>query len=132
MTAHPLSGAKVLTDTTVKEVVAFARRGATDRNIVIGPTVWQPSDGRSARRWYFAIATCGATGIRLDQVCVADKEHGEASKAAVIADLTIVRPPLVVHLVDDELYMARLCETLWPGERISEIRAAVEAERDRS
>jgi hypothetical protein len=34
----------------------------------------------------------------------------------------------VVHSVDDEVDMARLCEELWPGERISETRREVEAE----
>jgi len=35
----------------------------------------------------------------------------------------------VIHDCDDELQMARLCEILWPCERITDLRKAVERER---
>jgi hypothetical protein len=38
------------------------------------------------------------------------------------------KPPLVIIDIDDELKMARLCEALWPGERVTRLRKGVEAE----
>jgi hypothetical protein len=37
-------------------------------------------------------------------------------------------PPRIIHDTEDELTAARLCETLWPGEHITALRKAVEAE----
>ena len=37
--------------------------------------------------------------------------------------------PILIHDTDDELYMAKFCEMLWPGDRITQVRKAVEAER---
>ena len=37
--------------------------------------------------------------------------------------------PLVLHAVDDELYVARLCERLWSCAKATRLRKAVEAER---
>jgi hypothetical protein len=39
------------------------------------------------------------------------------------------RRPLVIHSMDDELQMAKWCEMLWPGERITKLRKGIEAER---
>jgi hypothetical protein len=48
-------------------------------------------------------------------------------RASVMLAL-VQRRPLVIHDMDDEIAMVRLCEMLWPGKRISKLRAAVEAE----
>jgi hypothetical protein len=39
------------------------------------------------------------------------------------------RKPRVIFDLGDELEMAQMCETLWPGQRITKLRKAVEAER---
>jgi hypothetical protein len=47
---------------------------------------------------------------------------------AIVTKL-IRRPPLVIVEANDELEMARWCESLWPSEKTSRLRRAVEAEK---
>ena len=96
---------------------------------MVGPLCWQPSDGTDARRWYFLIATSEARrGFRVDQVTVG-AETREADRQRIVVEF-MRRRPLVLHIFDDELDMARWCEAMWPGERITRIRKDIERERD--
>jgi hypothetical protein len=117
-------------EATVKEVVDYVLRDANDINVVVGPLLWQPSDGVASKRWYFTIATSEeSTGFRCDQVMVAgdDPEQRERMRLAVFADLVRHRP-LIIHDMGDEVAMARMCELLWPGPRIAALRREVEDE----
>jgi hypothetical protein len=44
-------------------------------------------------------------------------KHGAGRSSAIW-----VRKRVVVHIMPDELEMARLCEALWPGARTSRLR----------
>ena len=96
---------------------------------MIGPVCWASRQGRQ-KEWYFTIASCGKDKqFRNDMIVTgASQSLGEEIRAGVTMAFLACRP-LVVHDTDDELYMAKVCETLWPGERISRIRAEIEAER---
>jgi hypothetical protein len=72
---------------------------------------------------YFIVAA-SEQGFRCDQITVAD----DKDRTAFVADLGKVKG-VVVHDLDCELRMAKLCEVLWPGPRISALRKAVEAEQ---
>lgn len=113
----------------IKQLVSHVRRNAGDINVVLGPMCWLPGqDG--GKEWYFTIASCDkGKQFRLDKIVTGgDRDEGEEMRACV--QMAFVRHrPLVIHDTDDELYMARLCETIWPGERISKMRADIEAER---
>jgi hypothetical protein len=101
----------------------------TSPHIIIGPLVWQPSNGITARRWYFTLARFTAEfGFDLFEVEV-DSDDLLARSALKLALIQLRQRPIILHDVDDELEMAKLCETLWPSERISHIRASIEAER---
>jgi hypothetical protein len=116
-------------DQSVNDTASHLLNGIGDRQVVVGPLCWQPSDGASAKLWYFVVATAGKDHrFRCDQIIVPDRIEGNSMRYAVIAALTR-HPPIVIHDMSDELQMARLCEALWPGKRISKIRAQVEAER---
>ena len=117
-----------MTDKAIKQVVDHCLAGAVDLQVVIGPVTWQPADTAEGRRWYFMIATCGADGFRADQVIADTRRATRRARRAVIVAL-VARRPRLIHDVDDELEMARLCECLWPGERIAQLRRAVERER---
>jgi hypothetical protein len=100
---------------------------AGDINVVIGPVVHPPvgQDGPD----YFMVATSEKDrGFRSDQISIGEGYDGEAMRAGIAMAL-VRRKPIVIHDVDDELYMAKLCEMLWPGERITRLREAIEAER---
>jgi hypothetical protein len=98
---------------------------ANDICVVVGPLLWQPSDGTAAKIWYFIVATSEAgRGFRCDQITTPD---GEADRTAFLLEL-IRRRPIIVHDMGDEVSMARLCEALWPGDRITAIRKRVEAD----
>jgi hypothetical protein len=105
-----------------EQIVTSALKGATATEVVVGPVLFHP-DG-SLRR-YFIIATCGSEGFRCEQIIVTRPED----KTAVLSELAKRQPPLVIHDMNDELAMARLCEELWPGENIKRLRVALEAER---
>jgi hypothetical protein len=47
-------------EATAQEIVDFALRGTNDINVVIGPLLWQPSDGTGNKIWYFTITTSEA------------------------------------------------------------------------
>ncbi len=114
---------------TMEKAVDYILRDTNDINVVVGPTCWRPSDGMAARVWYFVVSTseCGR-GWRCDQLVIPPSSDKVAFRAEFLLEL-VRRKPLVIHDTDDELYAARLCETLWPGERITRIRKTIEAER---
>ena len=112
---------------SVDSIVDYVLRGSNDINVVVGPKLWRPSDGNASRVYYFMVATSEkGRGFRCDQITLGDRM--EEGRTAFILAL-VQRKPLVIHDMPDELQMVRLCETLWPGERISKIRHQVEAER---
>jgi len=118
---------KAQPDTSIAAAIDHLLRDATDPNVVVGPILWQPHAG--GRRWYFIVSTCGPDGLRCDKLDVeGDADKADEVRAGLFLAL-VQRRPLVVHDTDDELYMARLCETLWPGERITRLRQGVELER---
>jgi hypothetical protein len=115
------------THLTARGIVDHALDGANDINVVVGPLCWQPSDGLAAKRWYFCIATGDPVqGFRHDAVTVRS-DSPEMDRQSVIAEL-INRRPIVIHDTDDEIGLARLCEALWPCERATQLRMAVERE----
>lgn len=102
---------------------------SADVQVVVGPVAWQP-DG-AGKLWYFVVATADAhRQFRCDQLSTDDVDEIESLRRDFILAAT-TRRPLVIHDTADELYMAKLCEALWPGERITKVREGVEAERAR-
>lgn len=98
--------------------------------VVIGPVVWRASDGRQARLWYFHAALPSKGDFHLVQIDCggSDREDATLLRSSFAAALAR-RRPMVIHITEDELQMARICEALWPGERIAGIRAQIESER---
>jgi hypothetical protein len=105
---------------TPAQIVEYVLRDAGDTTVIVGPLFWHHTDGYS----YFVIATCG-----LDKQFRCDRVDGDADdRMAVMAKLVASRPRVIIDM-DDELEMARMCEAVWPGERVTRLRKAVEAER---
>lgn len=98
-----------------------------DINAVIGPAV-QPPIGRDGPDYFIVATSEKDRGFRCDQISIGEGYTRETMRAGIIMAL-VRRKPIVIHDTDEELYMARLCETLWPGERITKLRQTVEAER---
>ena len=93
----------------------------------IGPLVWRPTDGTSSKMHYFMVATSGGGEFHCDQIIMEDEQDREA----FIVELTAIGigAGLVIHNMDDELDMARWCEAMWPGKKITRIRKQLEQER---
>jgi len=112
--------------TDLKTLTEHVLRNTDDNQIVVGPMVWGPAEGMSEDCQYFMVAASEeGRGFRCDQVVA-----NESVRLAFLATLTQHRTPLVIHDVGDELFMFRLCEALWPAERITRLRRAMEAERN--
>jgi hypothetical protein len=94
------------------------------RHVVMGPLVWQPSDGKADRVWYFILMFDAGKRLRIIRVEVKD----ESDRTRLILEMAQRKPLVVVHDMGNELDMAKLCEVIWPCERTSRIRATVEAE----
>jgi hypothetical protein len=111
-------------DIGVADVADFLLTRAADQTLAVGPLLWQPTDGTVARLWYFLVGSGdSAKQFHCTRVTVNDR----TDRQALLAELASRRVPLVVHLFNDELAMARVCEALWPGESISRTRSAIEA-----
>ena len=93
----------------LSDSVAYLTHDLADPTIVVGPMVWHPSNGTTARINYFIVAGCGKAGFHCDQI-VCDPDD----RWRFITALSTVRPSLVVSVMEDELDMARFCESLWP------------------
>jgi hypothetical protein len=114
---------------TMQQAADHVLRGSNDINVVVGPLVWKPSDGKASKAWYFTVATSEKRrGFRCDQITIGDGIQRDEARQSFLLALTR-RKALVAHDTDDELYMAKLCEALWPGERITRLRKHIEAER---
>lgn len=111
------------TTCNIKSLVNHVLKGTDDINVIVGPMSYR--DGVH----YFIVATSEHGEFCCDQIVV-DSADDRSELIAVLASRHIDRkhPPLVIHDCDCELYMARLCETLWPGERITALRKSIEDE----
>lgn len=107
------------------EKIARSVRGKGG-TIVVGPLVWQPTDGLKSKRWYFTVAA-GEMDKKFSFIQIVTS--GKDDRAAFMANLLALRPPCVAIDTDDELIMARYVETIWPSKRSTELREKVELER---
>jgi hypothetical protein len=111
----------------VERLVAYLRCGKNvSPQIVIGPVVWEPKD--EGRFWHFVVATGDGDGAHFDQLGSPERHLAEELRTALFLALLEERS-IVLHDLDDELQMARLCEGLWPSEKASRVRAGIEAEQ---
>jgi hypothetical protein len=109
-------------------IVDHALEESDDINVVIGPTV-HPPFGRDGPDYFIVASSEKDCGFRCDQITIGDGlGDGTKWRNGVIGAFAR-RKPIAIHDTHDELYMARLCEILWPGERITKLRKVVEAER---
>src|SRR5262245_18013709 len=112
----------------IKRAVDHCLRNVGDLHVVVGPPTWRPSDGVGSKVWYFIVATAGNNKrFRCDQFIMGEGMNVDEMRTSIIVEF-VQRRPIVIHDMGDEVSMVRLCEILWPGKRISRLRAAVEAE----
>ena len=105
----------------------YVRRGKDmSPHVALGPAVRDPAN---PERWYFVVATGEAGTARFDQINADDQLLAERFRAAVLLALSETEPPFVLHDFGDELELIRFCQTLWPSDRVTAIRARMEAER---
>jgi hypothetical protein len=106
-------------------IVDHVLEESDDNQVVIGPLLRPPLGSASPHDYFMIASSQKDRGFRCDQITVGD---GTQWRNDVIGAF-VRRKPIVIHDTDDELYMVRLCEILWPGERITKLRKVVEAER---
>jgi hypothetical protein len=105
---------------------------ATDHHVIIGPIRWQPSDGKAAKRFYFFFSTIWPDGFQNISITGEDEQHVEQCRGELWMALVALGRPLVLHDMNREIDAARLVECLWPCERATRLREAVEAENPAS
>jgi hypothetical protein len=127
-------------------VVETILKGNDGINVVVSPMTWQPRNG--GKEWYFTVSVSKrgewfSIGIenpdyeppaKLDPAFAAmfDTiiEISPVDARSRVISALLARKPIVVHRFDDELDAAQFCERLWPGERITKVRKAIELERE--
>lgn len=117
----------------VERFVVHLLDAAISPHVVLGPLVWCPAPGESAGKlWYFIAAVCGPAGFRCQRLSADDEDLAAEARALTMMVMVdrVPRVPRVLHDMDDELAMAKLCEGLWPSDRTRALRAAVERERE--
>jgi hypothetical protein len=124
-----MSGASygTLADCTAAAVAHIRNGRRVDPQIVIGPVVWELVG--DLRRWYFVVASADRKGARFDQLACPNETLAKEFRFAIYMTLLLQKPAIIIHDMDDELEMARLCETIWPSRKTTKIRADIEAER---
>jgi hypothetical protein len=91
-----------------------------DIHVVITPVMRNPNVPGP----YFIVSTAGPDKAwRCDQVL-----GDERDRVMFIATLA-ERGPRVVHVTEDELRAIKLCEILWPGDDVTNVRGEIELER---
>ncbi len=112
----------------IEQVVAEVLKDRVEcPDLILGPVVWEENQGK--RDWYFLLASSDCAGFFSLKVCVgADAELADQCRALAFGSF-LMRKPIVVHAMDNELAMARLCEAIWPCDKTREVRAGIEAER---
>jgi len=103
---------------------------AADKTLATGPLTWQPSDGTSAKRWYFIVGFGDAGGLFHCEAIYVDADQRDAIYSRIRLELMsrVAGRTFIIHTFNDEITFARWCECLWPGEKITRIRKATEAD----
>jgi hypothetical protein len=115
----------------LSQIVTHVLEGSNDPQVVIGPLV-KPPIGQSGPDYFVIASSEPGRGFRCDQISIGDgMGDGKECRSMVLGAFVRfgIGRGLVVHDTDDELYMAKLCEAIWPGERISKLVKIIEAER---
>jgi hypothetical protein len=120
-------------DAPFHDLVAAALENTDSPHVVVSPVVWLPNpDG--TKRWSFYVCSSEkGRGYRSFGIQAEDKDTADAARASVYFALMQVgigrKGGFILHDCDDELAATKLCEKLWPGERITELRRDIERER---
>ncbi len=133
-------------------LVKLIMKGNDDIHVVVGPWSWLPADrGNGAKDWYFFVSVskkgqwysakiddpdyqppgAGPT-FWLPRRCSRPRGVVQISRLdarSMLKAALVQQKPVVIHDFDDELAMAKFCENIWPGPRISKVRKAIEQER---
>jgi hypothetical protein len=113
------------TEGTVDSIVSYLVSKSADHIVLIGPLISRMVDGSFPMIPYVTVCSGDERGqMHADQIMY----HDEEGRADLIFALMEHRP-IVVQLCDDELQLARMCEAVWPCEKSTSVRRAVEAER---
>jgi hypothetical protein len=100
-------------------------RESADGVIMVGPLVWQPSDGMSAKQCYFAVSACDARGKFFTMRVVV--EDGDDDRFRCL--MALRRPGAEIHDFGDELDMAQWAERYWPSETTKALVKSIKRER---
>jgi hypothetical protein len=108
------------------EIADYILSKAADVHVMIGPLIELMYDGTKPAIPYVAVCTGDADGqMHVDQIMC----HDEAGKFGLKLAIIQRRRPVVIHDMDDELYMAKMAAALWPCAKARRILAGTEKER---
>lgn len=108
-------------DLMVRQVL----EGADDVNVVVGPLLERPEVGD-----YFVVATSKNHEVRFNQMTIGGTLDADVVRGGFFLALIERGGALISHDTGDEVYMLKLCETIWPHDtRVKRMRLEMEAER---
>ena len=110
---------------------AFLDR-APDRTVLLGPVVWQPSDGATGKVWrFFAHTSTPDGGAPVGKFGEPDEAMAELLERMMRAAFMNLRPAVAIVTFDDELEMIEAVAKRWPCERAFGLLDDVKAARAR-
>jgi hypothetical protein len=96
---------------------------------MLGPVVQQMPSGSAIRQWCFVVASGGPQSFRYDQISAPGEDLADEIRRAIQLHMMKLAKPVIVHDFDDELAMAKWCETIRRCATTTDIRRAIEPER---
>ena len=110
-----------MTERTVEDAIGMLLDNSIDRCGVLGPVVHEIKAVK--KRWYCMFVTRPKDREHsIIKIVLGTKplEKAEEDRAGLLLD-AFQRAAHMIHDTDSELYMAQLCNTLWPCAKFQEI-----------
>lgn len=119
------AGFATIPEHATRQAARLCRLARHRGHVLLGPVVWDPDrPGWS----YFTIGIPERDRWRFERIDGEDQTELEAFRAALVRAL-IEHRPIVIHDLDDELRMARLCDAILPTEHTAALCREIAAER---
>ena len=113
----------------IDEVIATIRRGTdASPHVLFGPIQRSRPGIAALADYHFVVFGADGGDLRVSCLNFREREPAETVRRLLIMKLGVTEP-VVVHDLDNEMELVRVCDRLWPSAKTKRLLAVVEAER---